>query len=187
MIQKLIPPPPQRGVTLIETAIVIAVGLLLLFGGLRFVTPTFQRAKVQAEAQNLTRLVLAATAFYRLDPALFANAGNANALARGLVPDGLRNGPTPIHGQWGDIVLAPGALTGGAANTALAVSLNRIPVDVCRQLVPTLLGSVDELGVGGFTDVKSIANPNPLPDAAATRCGVAAGGQPRVTIGLRKQ
>jgi type IV pilus assembly protein PilA len=173
-------PHRQRGFSLVELSIVIAVGLLMIILGLKFGPGLFRGAKVNGEVQNVTMLISNLSNTYQ---GRYANLTNANALNLNAVPGDLRDGAN-ITGKWGAITLAPAALAGGPANAALQVTLANIPQEVCTTLAPALLGAADEMDVGGNANVKTLAAPNPATDVVATACGVAGG--PAVPIILRK-
>jgi prepilin-type N-terminal cleavage/methylation domain-containing protein len=170
----------QRGFSLIELSIVIAVGLLLILLGLKFGPQLFRGAKINGEIQSVNMLISNISNLYQ---GRYANLTTANALNRNLVPGDLRNGAA-ITGKWGNITLAPGTLAGGAANTAMVVTMANIPQEVCTTLAPGLLGAADEMDVGATNNVKTAANPNPLNDVVAAACGNAGG--PAVQIRIRK-
>jgi prepilin-type N-terminal cleavage/methylation domain-containing protein len=170
----------QRGFSLVELSIVIAVGLLMILLGLKFGPSLFRGAKVNGEVQNVTMLISNLSNTYQ---GRFANLTVANALNLNAVPGDLRDGAA-ITGKWGAITLAPAALTGGNPNTAMQVTLANIPQEVCTTLAPALLGAADEMDVGGNANVKTQANPNPATDIVAGNCGPAGG--PAVPIVLRK-
>ncbi len=170
----------QRGFTLIELSIVIAIGLLLILAGLKFGPTLMRGTQVQSEVQNVGQLVTSVRNLYR---GRYANLTTAAAIQYNLVPTDLVNGAA-LAGNWGPISLGPTNLTGAAGNTALAVNMQNIPQPVCTQLAPALLGIADELDVGGTANLKSVANPNPLNDTVAAACGAAGG---TVAIMIRAQ
>lgn len=157
----------QRGFTLIELSIVIAIGLLLILVGLKFGPTLMRGTRVQSETQNVGMLVSQVRNLYR---GRYANLTTAQVIQYNLAPTDLVNG-NALAGNWGAITLAPSALNGAAANTALQVTLANIPQPDCIQLAPALLGTADELDVGGNANLKSANNPNPANDAIAAACG----------------
>ena len=170
----------QRGFTLIELSIVIAIGLLLILAGLKFGPSLMRGTQVQADVQNVGQLVTNTRNLYR---GRYANLTTALAIQYNLAPNDLINGAA-LAGTWGPITLAPSLLQGAAANTALQVTLANIPQVVCVQLAPALLGVADELDVGAVVRLKSAAAPNPLNDTVAAACGAAGG---TVAIVIRAQ
>jgi prepilin-type N-terminal cleavage/methylation domain-containing protein len=171
------PPRVQRGFTLIELSIVIAIGLLLILAGLKFGPSLMRGTQVSAEVQNVGQIVTKTRNLYR---GRYANLTTALAIQYDLAPTDLVNGAT-LAGNWGPMTLAPAALTGAAANTALQLTLQNIPQQVCTQLAPALLGVADELDVGAGVNVKSFATPNPLNDVIAGNCG-AVGGSVNIVV-----
>lgn len=166
----------QGGFTLIELSIVIAIGLLLILAGLKFAPALMRGTRVQGEVQNVGMLVSNVRNVYH---SRYANLSNAQAIQFNLPPTDLVDGGN-ISGHWGPITLAPSALAGGAANTAMQVTLTNIPQPDCIQLAPALLGVADELDVGGAANLKSANNPNPANDAIAAACG--AGGAVNIVV-----
>lgn len=170
-------PPRQRGFTLIELSIVIAIGLILILAGLKFGPSLMRGSRVQGEIQNVGMLVSNVRNLYR---GRYANASVAQVIQFNLAPSDLINGAA-LNGNYGNITVGPSALAGGAANTAMQIVLTNVPAADCVQLAPGLLGAADELDVGAAANLKSAANPNPANDVVAAACGNAG----PVTITLR--
>lgn len=166
-----------RGFTLIELSIVIAVGLLLILGGLKFAPELYRGTKVQSEVQNVGMLAANIRNLYR---GRYAALTDAQVIALQLAPTDLVNGAA-LAGNYGAITSAPAALTGGAPNTAMQLSLANVPAKDCVQLAPALLGVATELDVGATANLKTAANPNPANNVVAAACGNAA----NVTIRVR--
>jgi len=166
----------QRGFTLIELSIVIAIGVALILAGLKFAPALMRGTRVQSEVQNIGMLVNNVRNLYK---GRYANLSNAQAIQFNLPPTDLVDGAN-LSGRWGAVTLSPAALAGAAANTALQVTLANIPQPDCIQLAPALLGVADELDVGGAANLKSANTPNPANDAIAAACG--AGGAVNIVI-----
>ena len=159
----------QEGFTLIELSIVIAIGLLLNLAGLAFGPTLMLSTRVEGETQNIGMLVTNTRNLYQ---GRYANLTTAKVIQYNLAPTALVNGNT-LAGNWGSITLAPSALTGAAANTSMQVTLANIPQPACIQLAPSLLGTADELDVGGQANLKSANTPNPARDTVTDACGQA--------------
>ena len=160
-------PHKQSGFTLIELSIVIAIGLLLILAGLAFGPALMLSSRVSSETQNIGMLISSTRNLYQ---GRYANLTTAKIIQYNLAPTALVNG-TALAGNWGTITLTPGALTGAAANTALQVTLANILQPACIQLAPALLGTADELDVGGSSNLKSANTPNPARDTVTDACG----------------
>jgi prepilin-type N-terminal cleavage/methylation domain-containing protein len=168
----------QRGMTLIELAVVLAIGLVLILAGLKFAPALMTSSRVQAETQNLGQLVTSTRNLYQ---GRYATLTVAQAIQFNLAPAGMVNGAA-LAGNWGTVTPAPALLAGGAPNTAMAITLAGIPQAVCVQLAPALLGIADEMDVNGVAVKNTGALVNPLVGTVAAACGVAGGGAVPIVI-----
>lgn len=159
----------ERGVTLIETSIVVGILLLIIVAGLRLAPTVFNKMKVSKETSNLISLSTNINSVFQSN---FTNVTNANLLTMQLVPSDF-NVAGAIVGTWGPITVASSTLTGGTLG--YSITETNIPSKVCPGLATALAAYFDELSVNG-TVVQSLSNASTSLDAAsvATPCSGAA-------------
>jgi prepilin-type N-terminal cleavage/methylation domain-containing protein len=173
----------QRGFTLIELSIVIAIGLLLILAGLKFGPTLMRGTRVQSETQNIGGLKTAIGNLYRgqYNPPA-QPVSNANIINFGLAPQDLLDAGGGLTGHWGTVTVTPSNLAGGVPGTAMQIALINIPQDVCVQLAPSLVALADEMDVGGAAVKNQTALLNPTAAAVAFACGNVGGGTTTITI-----
>lgn len=135
----------KRGVTIVEAAAVMAIGAVMILGGLRLydmVTTYFSESQTATDlnvVQTAVRGVFSGAASYdSLDASVLINTK--------AVPASLVSGATLRHAFSGQITVEP-ADAGGGANSGFKVTFTNIPQQSCVKMLTNDYGrSLYEMG-----------------------------------------
>ena len=173
----------QRGFSLAEVTVVIAIIILLVIVSFPAVKGVFIQMRVPAAAGELQRLMSSLRVLGESDSATpYASINNARHLVPALRGSTVfkTTGSTVAHKLGGTgsvsngtISIAPVALGGGAAGSAIALTLTNVNHKACPVLASTLNGVSEMISVNG-TAAKSLGANNEAgsfnPVAAQARC-----------------
>lgn len=157
----------QRGFTLVELAVVLAIIVLALAGIIARQRATNQTAQVQSETGNLQAVMgkVNSTFAGRTD---YTGATTAFLLAQGAFPTSMVNGANVVNTWNGAVTVAP-----GAGNTSVDITYGGVPTSACIELVANASRSYRTVTVG-VTAVKTAIQPEAVLATTQTACAVAA-------------
>ena len=132
----------QRGFTLIEMVVVLA----LIAAGIGFIisraATANQTSKVQAEVSNLQTITTKVKSTFAARPN-YSGATTAFLLAQGAFPTSMINGGTVTNGWGGTVTVAA-----GAGNTSVDITSGAVPTASCIELVAASSRNFNEVTVG---------------------------------------
>lgn len=150
----------QKGYSLVELGIVIAVIAIFIGGVVTFGQGMFKDTEVKTEQQNIQaaadniKKLYEGTNYSGFDNTV---AQNAKVFSDRLVDNGYNN-------VWNGLVSATAADVNSVANSGYAITYTEVPQDVCPDFVAGVQGKFDVITIGS-TEVKSF---NGKLDRAAT-------------------
>lgn len=140
----------QKGFTLVELGIVVAVGLLLLLG-IQQSNRTIANTKVNSEIGEIKTISANVQRQYS-GSSNYSTATLANIIALKSLPDERVLTATTAANRWGGAITLAPATVNTASDTLLYTSA-AIPEYECTQIIPQVEGSLVRVSVDG-TDVK---------------------------------
>jgi len=156
----------QRGLTLIEAAMVLAISTLVVAGIMTFFSDASISRKSQeamgqlAQLQNAVRTVYAGQSSY-------SGLAVTDLINTRVIPTKMISGGTTLrHSFNSTIAIAAANVNGGTAN-GFSVTYSHIPAEACSKM------STQDLGTGVFSltvGTTTFTSP-PTPATAATACG----------------
>ena len=145
----------QRGFTLIEILIVIAIAAGILFGVFTVANRIGERSAINEFASNMNVLAAETAAAFR-SQGNFAGVDVAPLLGMGAPPVTMRGGgtpPTTIVSPWGTVLVAPVNVTSGSDGVQFTV--RTVPAAACSSLVTAAEGAFSRVLIGA-TVVKNM-------------------------------
>lgn len=153
----------QRGFTLVELAVVLAIIVLAAAGIIARQRSTNQTAQVQAEAGNLQAIVGKINSTFA-GRSSYSGATTAFLLAQGAFPSSMVNGATVVNTWNGSVTVAP-----GTGNTSVDITYGAVPTSACIELVANSSRSYRGVTVG-TTAVKTSTQSEADLAATQTAC-----------------
>lgn len=132
----------QRGFTLIELAVVLAVIVLAAAGIIARQRSTSQTAQVQAESGNLQAVIGKINSTFA-GRSSYNGATTAFLLAQGAFPSSMVNGGSVVNTWNGSVTVAP-----GTGNTSVDITYGGVPTAACIELVANSSRSYRTITVG---------------------------------------
>lgn len=161
--------PRQRGLTLIEILIVIAIGAGILFGVFTVANRIGERSTINELASNLNMMAAETRSSFRAQ-GNYLGVTPAALIGMGVPPTTMVSGST-IQSPWATpIAVAPATLT--AANDAVNFTITGVPAAQCAALVRAAEGAFGRVLIGS-TVVKNMTSmtPNPMTPLNAALVG----------------
>lgn len=142
---KLVKKSNQAGVTLLETILVLSLIAIIMVGGLNLYNNANNGVKanraiqqVSALSTNIRQLFNSSADYGDID----GNAGNANLISAGAVPQDMVAGAAAIRNAFGGVVnLASVAGASGIADSSFEIEFQGVPEEVCYKIVTAELAS----------------------------------------------
>lgn len=170
--RKINVPARQRGMTLLETVLVLVIGLVLVFGILSFSKSTSQSASVFNETKALQAVTAGVKTLYP-GSSVYTGLTASMLITGNKVPTNMVNGTSLKH-SWGDAVtVAPDATQG------YNITYVNVPTAACLEFT-TAVGSNYNRTTVGSTDVKTPTTTTV--DAAATEVACKANATVSITF-----
>lgn len=158
----------QRGMTLVETMIAIAIGLIIVAVGIKGVRGAMADSRSTDEVGDLPKIFSNLQKVYAQRPS-FAGATQAIFVNNNAFPDSMvTSGSTNVTNRWGGAVTVAVTSIGGGTNNALTYETTGVPSAECSNVIPQLENVVRIVTVNG-TSVKADKNPTDL-SALGTAC-----------------
>lgn len=161
----------QKGFTLVELGIVVAIGAILIGVGIAVVPSIMASQRVNAEISELPQIVTNIQRVFNNQPG-FVPLPTVTTLGQlGVFPESRWRADTPAEARnrWGGTITV--AASGAVLPNGLSLTYADVPSAECRELIPALSASVRVIQVGGQT-VKPDNGSATLADTAA-RCNAA--------------
>lgn len=165
----------QKGLTLIELVIAIAISALILVGIIYFATVGRNGVKTSDTISNMTSLIANSQALYGNDPNGFANATAAGLIQGGAVPKPMVNGTSIVSPFGTPITATPTTLTAGSGSASVLDLNIVVPSSECGAIVSGLQGGVVEVEIGGTVVQNTWAGTAYSAENAQTACGAQTG------------
>lgn len=161
----------QKGFTLVELMMVIAVIGVIGLGAVIVFGKAMSKQRVNAEIQTLSEVTSAIQKYY-FSKANFGGLSNTIAVSYKLVPDDMIvSAPATIGNRWaGSVTIAPATVSG--ANDSFSYTTTLVPSKECLDVVQALAPQYTATSVGG-TVVKA-AGGTLNETTLATQCNSAA-------------
>lgn len=163
----------QKGATLVELAIWLAIAAAILFGVFYVLRVVQSKRITTAEAQNMT--VMASDLRTKFSSqGTFAGLTNATAIAINAVPKTMINGGNVMSGFSTAVTIAS-ANVNGVADDGFSLTLG-VPADSCSDFISGVEGAFSRVAIGATT-VKDLAagdtviSPADMAACAATQVG----------------
>ncbi|MCT4575202.1 MAG: prepilin-type N-terminal cleavage/methylation domain-containing protein [Alphaproteobacteria bacterium] len=142
---KLVKKSNQAGVTLLETILVLSLIAIIMVGGLNLYNNANNGVKanraiqqVSAFSTNIRQLFTSAADYSDID----GNAGNADLISAGAVPQDMVAGAAAIRNAFGGTVnLSSVAGASGIADSSFEIEFQGVPEEVCYKIVTAELAS----------------------------------------------
>ena len=131
----------QRGFTLIELAVVVAIIVAAAAGIIARRNAVEQTAKIQTESGNLTAIIgkINSTFAGRTN---YSGVSTSLLLAQGAFPTSMVDGSNVVN-LWQGLV----TVNAGAGNTSIDITYNDVPTSACIELVANTSRSYNEITV----------------------------------------
>lgn len=170
------PRPNQKGFSLTEMLIVVAVLAVLVAGIVAATGDVFTGDKTQRFARDLSKLSMDIKTLYNKSPD-YGTLTNQVAEDAGVVPKDMLTGAAGAHqGPWGGaITIQPATVT--AANDHMEIIVAGIPQAACAKLVATTAEGFSWMDLNGTVEK---ATPNAVIDPAVVSANCAAAGDANV-------
>lgn len=158
----------QRGMTLVETMIAIAIGLIIVAVGVKGVRAAMADSRSTDEVGDLPRIFANLQKVYAQRPS-FAGATQAIFVNNNAFPDSMvTSGSTTVNNRWGGSVTIAVTSIGAGSNNALTYETTAVPSSECSNVIPQLDSVTRVVTVNGTT-VKQDKLPTDLA-ALGTAC-----------------
>lgn len=155
----------QKGLTLVELILTLALAGLILFGIFSAYSSAKQSSNIKAESTGLQTLVAGVRSLYPGSPN-YTGVGAAQLITAGKAPQSMVNG-TALRNVWG------GAITVAANATAgFDVTYAAVPTSSCIEIITTVGPSFNVVAIGATTVKAADAEVNVA--TATTACSAAA-------------
>lgn len=157
----------QRGLTLIELTLGIAIVLVVITIGILVYNGLQQSSRSYSGESGLLALVAGVKqvnpnpSYTGLSATVIINAKKA--------PSNMVNGTALVNPWGGAVTLAPANYNGGTAN-AFAVTYNSIPASECNTIVNAVAPNFQVITVGTTTVKDEAAGTNPTAATVSTAC-----------------
>lgn len=150
----------QRGFTLIEILIVIAIAAGMLFGIFIVANRIAERSAINEFASNMNVLAAETSAAFRAQ-GNFTGVTPAVLLGMRAPPVTMVRG-TNIVSPWGTVGVAPETVA--SANDGVRFTVNAVPAAACSNLVTAAEGAFSRvlIGAGAVKNMTSVAAPPPV-------------------------
>lgn len=154
----------QRGFTLIEILIVIAIAAGILFGIFTVANRIGERSAINEFASNMNVLAAETSAAFRAQ-GNFAGVSVAALLGMGAPPVTMRGAgtpPTTIVSPWGTVGVQVETIA--SPNDGVRFTVNAVPAAACSSLVTAAEGAFSRVLIGGSAvkNMTSVAAPVPV-------------------------
>jgi prepilin-type N-terminal cleavage/methylation domain-containing protein len=153
----------QRGFTLVELAVVLAIIVLAAAGIIARQRSASQTAQVQAEAGNLQAVIGKINSTFA-GRTSYAGATTEFLLAQGAFPTSMVSGTNVVNTWNGAVTVAP-----GTGNTSVDITYGGVPTAACIELVANASRAYRSVTVGSKV-VKTTAQAEADLDATQTAC-----------------
>lgn len=127
-----------KALTLIETAMVLAIVAIFALGALRVVS-TVTQGRLATEASNQLNIIQQEVRSLYAGQSSFADLSPRTLVDTKAVPQSMISGSSLRHAFSGAIGLEPASAAGGA-NSGFRVTFENIPADVCVKMLTADLG-----------------------------------------------
>lgn len=138
----------QAGMTLIEILVVIAIGTLIIVGGLALFGTASEKQRVSNEVRNLGTIISGINSLYS-GSADYNGLSGAVIVQSGAIPSTMFVGSgasAELVSPWGDITIAPDAAN---SNRSYTVTYEDVPAEACVGVIAGTLNSFEEITVDG--------------------------------------
>lgn len=167
----------QRGLTLIEAAMVLAIATLVVAGIMIFFQSASIGSKTNEAMSQLGDLQNGVRSIYAGQPT-YVGLNNAGLIAARIIPSKMVSGAEIRHAFNGNVTVAPATYpTGGSANNSFTVTYANVPAEACIKMGIFDLGTgMVKLDISGGTAATIIDNAaagtnNRTPAAVGAACG----------------
>lgn len=165
----------QKGVTLVETLIVIGILAIIILTALIIYPLVKASVLSNREASNMSTIAASLANVYA-GSSSYAGLTTAIAIDEKVFPTSMLQGTPPTtatNSFGGTVVLAPATPPGGQANTGYTITSNNISDNACSKIVNTESGAFDAVSIDG-TVVKANSSSTVSTAAVATACSATA-------------
>lgn len=170
----------QKGMTLVETMIAIAIGLIIVAVGIKGVSGAMSDSRSTDEVGDLPKIFTNMQKVYG-QRASFSGATQAIFVNANVFPTSMTtSGSTNVTNRWGGAVTVAVTAIAGGTNNALTYETTGVPSSECNNVIPQLDNVVRIVTVNG-TSVKADKNPTDLA-ALTTACSASASNDVIYTI-----
>ncbi|MEJ6002642.1 type 4 pilus major pilin [Paucibacter soli] len=156
----------QRGFTLVELAVVVAIIVAAAAGIIARRNATNQTAMIQTESGNLTAILGKVNSTFA-GRSNYSGVNTALLLSQGAFPTSMVDGANVVNIWQGAVTVAA-----GAGNTSVDITYNGVPSSACIELVANTSRSYNEVTINS-TKTKNGAPQADL-DTAKTACEASA-------------
>ena len=154
----------QLGLTMVESAMVLAIGTLVIAGVMIFYQSASNNSKTNEVLSQISDLNSTIRKIYTTAPN-YNTLTNAAMINSNVLPNKMVNNNTIYHAFNSTITLAPTSHNGGT-NNAYFMTLNNMPSEACSKIILSDMGrSLVEVRVNTTT------LPFPVTPASTVRCG----------------
>lgn len=139
----------QRGYSLVELSIVVAIIALLIYGVVKLVNGVIADHKANAELSEMPTIITKIQKIYANRPN-FSGATQAILVNNNAFPaDWVVAGSTNLVNRWSGTVTLAVATIGAIANNAITLTTAGVPDSECKSIVPGMDDSVRTTTVNG--------------------------------------
>lgn len=164
----------RKGFSLLELAMVLALGVLIAVGVMMFYTQANTSRNTQNAIVQVGALQQAVRSLYG-GQASYNGLSNAILVSTKALPANMVSGTDVIRSAFSGAITVASADSGGGTDSGFSVQFDGVPQDACTKMAAQDLGrGLYSVTVGGTTRTAGTGTPPPFdPAAAATACATA--------------
>lgn len=161
----------KRGFSLLELAMVLALGVLIAVGVMMFYTQANTSRNTQNAIIQVGALQQAVRSLYG-GQSTYTGLSNDILISTKAVPQNMVSGTNGLRSAFSGAVTVVPANSGGGTGSGFSIQLDAVPQDACTKMAAQDLGrGVYSVQVGSTTRTAGSGSPPPFdPGAAATAC-----------------
>lgn len=137
----------QRGLTLVELAMGVVIGGLILAASLGIVRTVMADNRVNDEINELSLVVGKVGKMYA-NRATFVGATTAMFISNGIYPPERITSATALNNRWGGTITV-GVATTTTTNDSITLTYTNVAERECKGMIPQLENSMRIISVGG--------------------------------------